>query len=103
MFLQRIKEILLNIGGKKTAWISKSRNQAAATVKCPVPNCGEKFKNVDGLAKHISYIAQSSEIGMGRDRGKKHKKWLEYKGIGSDYKSVRRYLEQIRDDVLITE
>jgi len=103
MFLQKIKEIVFYRGEKKTDWISKSRNRAVVTVKCPVPNCGEKFKNVDGLAKHISYIAQSSEIGMGRDRAKKHRRWLEYKGINSDYKSVRRYLEQIRDDVLITE
>jgi hypothetical protein len=97
MFLQRIREIILNKGKKKTAWISKSGDQAVAMVRCPVPNCGERFKNVDGLAKHISYIAQSSEIGMGRDRAKKHKKWLEYKGITSDYKSVRSYLEQIRE------
>ena len=93
MFLQRIREIILNKGKKKNAWISKSGDKAVAMVRCPIPNCGERFKNEDGLAKHISYIARSSEIGMGRDRGKKHKKWLEHKGIGSDYKSVRRYLE----------
>ena len=69
-------------------------------VKCPV--CGVMFKNVDTLAKHIYPIAQSSEIGMGRDRGSKnHKKWLEDKGVNNDYKSVKKYLEQIRDDVLI--
>jgi len=69
-------------------------------VKCPV--CGVMFKNVDALAKHIYPIAQSSEIGMGRDRGSKnHKKWLEDKGVNNDYKSVKKYLEQIRDDVLI--
>jgi len=69
-------------------------------VKCPV--CGDMFKNVDALAKHIYPIAQSSEIGMGRDRGsKKHKKWLDERGVNNDYKSVKKCLEQIKDDVFI--
>ena len=67
--------------------------------KCPV--CSDELKNVDALAKHISYIAQSSEVGMGRDRTGKHKMWLESKGVNVDYESVKSYLEEIKEDVLI--
>ena len=81
--------------------ISKFEDGAVTMVKCPVPGCGSIFKNVGTLAKHISYIAQSSEIWMGRDIAGKHKRWLGYKGVNVDYESVKRYLKQIKDEVLI--
>ena len=79
--------------------VFKKRRTMKTKHKCPV--CGKERKNVDALAKHILYIAQSSEIGMGSDRAGKHKRWLEYKGVNVDYESVKSYLEEIKDDVLI--
>ena len=92
--VSHFKQLIKFLCCKKASSTEKKRGPAAM-VKCPV--CGKECKNLHYLTLHIFQTAQSSEIGMGRDRAMKHKRWLVYKGVNSDYESVRRYLEQIID------